>query len=93
MTVAGLIRFIRLIRGQAVIGVHQCLSVVTMVDIMAHIRSFPPISDDNATVLILGSMPGKASLLAKEYYAHPRNAFWRIVEGVVGIDSALSHRG
>ena len=93
MTVAGLIRFIRLIRGQAVIGVHQCLSVVTMVDIMAHIRSFPPISGVDATVLILGSMPGKASLLAEEYYAHPRNAFWRIIERVVGIDSALSHRG
>ena len=58
---------------------------------MAHIRSFPPISDDNATVLILGSMPGKASLLAGEYYAHRRNAFWRIIEGVVGIESTLPY--
>lgn len=58
---------------------------------MTHIRSFPPISGVNATVLVLGSMPGKASLLAGEYYAHPRNAFWRIVERVAAVDSGLSY--
>ena len=36
-------------------------------------------------------MPGKASLLAKKYYAHPRNAFWRIIEQLFGVDATLGY--
>ncbi len=49
-------------------------------------RAFDPVIDANTRLLILGSLPGDASLKAAEYYAHPQNAFWRLVGGVVGRD-------
>jgi hypoxanthine-DNA glycosylase len=58
---------------------------------MPRIRSFKPIADTNAEILILGSMPGRASLTARQYYAHPRNAFWRIAAEVLGFDRALPY--
>jgi len=42
------------------------------------LRGFPPIADRHARILILGSMPGDASLIAGEYYAYRHNQFWRI---------------
>lgn len=49
------------------------------------VQSFPPIADTRATRLILGSMPGVASLTANQYYAHPHNAFWPIMAVLTGV--------
>jgi TDG/mug DNA glycosylase family protein len=54
--------------------------------------SFPPIADANARILILGSMPGQASLDAGQYYAHPRNLFWPLLGNMLGFDSALPYQ-
>ncbi|MEJ6788672.1 DNA-deoxyinosine glycosylase [Brevundimonas sp. BR2-1] len=51
-------------------------------------RAFDPVTDANTRLLILGSLPGDASLKAAQYYAHPQNAFWRLVGGVTGRDLA-----
>jgi TDG/mug DNA glycosylase family protein len=55
------------------------------------VHSFDPISNSASRVLILGSMPGKASLRAGQYYAHPQNAFWKILGGLFGFDPELPY--
>jgi hypoxanthine-DNA glycosylase len=61
---------------------------------MTRLHGLPPIVGPRTRVLILGSFPGVASLRAQQYYAHPQNQFWRMLQAiwpdhpmVTGIDS------
>lgn len=51
---------------------------------MKILYSFDPVVTDLSRVLILGTMPGVASLRKQEYYGFPHNAFWRIITALTG---------
>lgn len=55
------------------------------------IASFPPAVSDSCRVLVLGTMPGVESLRQQQYYAHPRNAFWRIMGDILAFAPELSY--
>lgn len=57
-------------------------------------RGFPPVVGAAPRVLVLGSLPGRASLEAKQYYAQSRNAFWPIMGALctAGPDIAYAAR-
>ncbi len=58
---------------------------------MKKINSFLPLCHTDARILILGSIPGNASLTVEEYYAHPRNAFWPIMSQLFSISLNLNY--
>src|SRR5438067_444254 len=55
-------------------------------------RSFPFVVSKNTKILILGTMPGTMSLLHQQYYAHPRNSFWKIIFAVYGLELENSYQ-
>lgn len=55
------------------------------------LRGFPPVVDERARVLILGSFPSAQSLAVNQYYGNPRNAFWPITAELFGFDAAAPY--
>jgi double-stranded uracil-DNA glycosylase len=51
-------------------------------------RSFAPVVDASTRLLLLGSLPGEESLARAQYYANPRNQFWRLVGEVIDVPLA-----
>ncbi|SFP82349.1 G/U mismatch-specific uracil-DNA glycosylase [Nitrosomonas cryotolerans] len=58
---------------------------------MTYIHSFAPIENSQAEILILGSMPSQKSLANNQYYAHPQNAFWRIISDLLQLNPDSSY--
>jgi len=56
-----------------------------------HDRCFPPIATRDAHTLLLGSLPGQRSLQMQQYYAHPHNAFWKLIGAIFDADPALPY--
>ena len=54
-------------------------------------RGFPPVVGRAPRVLLLGSLPGRASIAAGEYYAQRQNAFWRIAGALCGAGPGLAY--
>lgn len=46
------------------------------------LTGLPPLVSAQTRLLILGSFPGVASLAAQQYYGHPQNHFWRILQAI-----------
>jgi len=56
-----------------------------------HVIGFAPVARADARVLILGSMPSTLSLAQHQYYAHPRNAFWKIMAQLFGFNADMAY--
>ena len=52
----------------------------------SQLTGLAPVIAPDTRILILGSFPGAASLAAQQYYAHPRNQFWKLVGALIGED-------
>ncbi|MBI5907406.1 MAG: DNA-deoxyinosine glycosylase [Polaromonas sp.] len=46
------------------------------------LTGLPPLVSSRTRLLILGSFPGVASLAAQQYYGHPQNHFWKILQAI-----------
>jgi hypoxanthine-DNA glycosylase len=56
-----------------------------------HDRCFPAIASLEAHTLVLGSLPGRKSLEMSQYYAHPQNAFWKLIGTIFAVKEGLPY--
>jgi double-stranded uracil-DNA glycosylase len=57
----------------------------------SHHCCFAPIARRDASTLILGTLPGRRSLQMQQYYAHPQNAFWKLIGAIFAADGNLPY--
>jgi hypoxanthine-DNA glycosylase len=55
------------------------------------LQGLAPLINRNTRVLILGSFPGVRSLQMQQYYAHPQNAFWKLIFNIISASSPMNH--
>jgi TDG/mug DNA glycosylase family protein len=53
---------------------------------------FDPVASGRSRILMLGSLPGRVSLDMRQYYAQPRNSFWRIMSMLLGFDETIRYQ-
>lgn len=58
------------------------METMNMTHETSRLQGLPPHVTAQTRMLILGSFPGAASLARQQYYAHPQNAFWRILQAI-----------
>lgn len=58
---------------------------------LPYLTGLAPLVQPGAHILILGSMPGQASLDQQRYYGHPRNQFWPLMQALFGVDVNLPY--
>lgn len=58
---------------------------------MAFKNSFPVIINEEAEILILGSLPGDLSIAKQAYYAHPQNRFWKLMAKLFNRELSISY--
>lgn len=54
-------------------------------------QSFSPLTNDDAEVLILGSIPGDRSIEMQQYYGHPQNRFWKVIAAITGSEIPINY--
>lgn len=57
----------------------------------ARAQGFAPVWRPDARLLILGSLPGVASIAATQYYAHPRNQFWPMMQALFQVERSVPY--
>jgi len=48
----------------------------------SRLQGLAPVVGPRTQLLVLGSFPGVASLAQQQYYAHPQNQFWRLLQAL-----------
>lgn len=57
-------------------------SLVQSIPSSPALTGLAPVVSADTVVLILGSFPGARSLALQQYYAHPQNQFWKILQAI-----------